>query len=98
MLQSLAPLERPTAERVYACNQPRRAPETTHAFGNQNRLVLQGLQAVPDDREIRAYDVAEASPASPGKPQIFHAANDPDRAVMVLAPDTSHGPQLRALN
>lgn len=61
-------------------------------------IDLQGLQAVPDDREIRAYDVADAAPAGPGKPLIFHAANDPDRAIMVLAPDLAEGPRFHELN
>jgi len=61
-------------------------------------IDLKGLQAVPDDREIRAYDVAESEPAIPGKPQVLHAANDPQRAVMVLASDTAEGPHIRDLN
>jgi hypothetical protein len=61
-------------------------------------IDLTGLQAVPADREIKAYDIAEAAPAGRGKPQIFHAANDPGRAVLVLAPDTAEGPQFRELN
>jgi len=61
-------------------------------------IDLKGLQAVPDEREIRAYDVADAGPAAPGKPQVFHAANDPERAIMVLSPDTADGPRIRELN
>jgi hypothetical protein len=61
-------------------------------------IDLKGLQAVPDEREIRAYDVADAEPAAPGKPQVFHAANDPERAIMVLAPDTVDGPRFRELH
>ena len=61
-------------------------------------IDLKGLDAVPDDREIRAYDVADAAPATPGKPLVLHAANDPDRAIMVLAPDTSGNPRFRELN
>ena len=61
-------------------------------------IDLQGLEAVPDDREIRAYDVADAAPAAPGRPLVLHAANDPDRAILVLSPDASAGPRFRELN
>ena len=61
-------------------------------------IDLQGLDAVPDEREIRAYDVADAAPAGPGRPLVLHAANQPDRAIMVLAPDTAGNPRFRELN
>jgi hypothetical protein len=61
-------------------------------------IDLQGLEAVPDDREIRAYDVADAAPAAPGQPLVLHAATDPDRAILVLSPDASAGPRFRDLN
>lgn len=61
-------------------------------------IDLKGLTAIPADREIRAYDVADASPAEPGKPLVLHAANEPDRAVLVLGPDTADGPRFRELN
>lgn len=60
-------------------------------------IDLKGLQAVPNDREIRAYDIADAEPAAPGKPLVLHAANNPERAVLVLSPDTSDGPRFREL-
>ncbi len=61
-------------------------------------IDLQGLEAVPADREIRAFDVADSGPAAPGQPRVFHAANDPDRALLVMAPDTVDGPRFRELN
>ena len=61
-------------------------------------IDLKGLDAVPDDREIRAYDVADAAPATPGNPLVLHAANEPDRAIMVLAPNASGTPRFRELN
>ena len=61
-------------------------------------IDLKGLDAVPDDREIRAYDVAEAGPVTPGKPLVLHAANDPERAILVLAPGTSGTPRVHELN
>lgn len=61
-------------------------------------IDLKGLDAVPDEREIRAYDVADAAPATPGNPLVLHAANDPDRAIMVLAPNASGTPRFRELN
>ena len=61
-------------------------------------IDLKGLDAVPDDREIRAYDVADASPASFGKPLVLHAASDPGRAIMVLAPTATGTPRFRDLN
>lgn len=60
-------------------------------------IDLQGLQAMPADREIRAFDVADSGPAAPGQPRVFHAANDPDRALLVMAPDTTDGPRFREL-
>lgn len=61
-------------------------------------IDLKGLDAVPDDREIRAYDVADAQPVMPGRPLVLHAANQPDRAILVLAPDTAGYPRFRELN
>lgn len=61
-------------------------------------IDLQGLPAVPDELEIRAYHVAEAAPVEPGKPQVLHAANDPGRAIMVLAPGNgAAGPRIREI-
>jgi hypothetical protein len=62
-------------------------------------IDLKGLAAVPDDREIRAYDVADAAPVQPGRPQVLHAANDPERAIMVLAPGAAaSGPRIREIH
>ena len=60
-------------------------------------IELENLDAVPDEREIRAFDVASAEPSAPGEPQIFYAAADPSRAVMVLSRDATNQPLLRAL-
>lgn len=62
-------------------------------------IDLKGLAPVPDEREIRAYDVADAAPVEPGRPQVLHAANDPGRAIMVLAPGTAaSGPRIREIH
>ncbi|MDB6136454.1 MAG: hypothetical protein JWM59_4697 [Verrucomicrobiales bacterium] len=47
-------------------------------------IDLEGLQPVPDDREIRAFDLASAEPPAPGQPQVFYSASGPDRAKPVL--------------
>ena len=60
-------------------------------------IELENLEAVPDDREIRAFDVASAEPAAPGEPQIFYAAANPERAVLVLSRDATNQPLLRAV-
>ena len=61
-------------------------------------IDLKGLEAVPDDREIRAFDVADADAPTPGQPLVLHAANDPARAVLVLAPAASGKSRFRELN
>ena len=61
-------------------------------------IDLAGLQAVPDSREIRAFDLASAEPAVPGRPAVYFAVSDPDRPVLVMNPDTANGPALRELH
>ncbi|MES2708848.1 MAG: hypothetical protein V4726_19795 [Verrucomicrobiota bacterium] len=60
-------------------------------------IDLQGLQPVPNDREIRAFDLASSEPAEPGQPQVFYAASAPDRAAVVLTSGTGQAPRLREL-
>ena len=71
-----------------------------HAFYSEAAeatvIDLEGLEPVPDGREIRAYAVAEAGPAVPGRGQLFHAANG-GRAVLALVGEGAEGPRWRAL-
>lgn len=60
-------------------------------------IDLQGLDAVPDEREIRAFDIASAEPAEPGMPRTFYAAAQPDRAVAVLTSSPAGRPLVRDL-
>lgn len=83
--------------RVYAPDPNVVAKAFYSAEAEATVIDLQGLQAMPADREIRAFDVADTGPAAPGKPRVFHAANNPDRALLVMAPDTSDGPRFRVL-
>lgn len=55
-------------------------------------IDLQNLDAVPDDHQIKAFDVASAEPAAPGMPRVFYAANDASRPVFVLSKDGSETP------
>ena len=57
-------------------------------------IDLQNLDAVPDDREIKAFDVASVEPAAPGMPQVFYAANDASRPVLVLSKDGRETPRV----
>ncbi len=61
-------------------------------------IDLKGLEAVPDDHEVRAYDVADASPASPGRPLVLHAAAQPGRAILVVTAEPGQGPRFHELN
>src|SRR5204862_1965431 len=47
-------------------------------------IDLQHLTPVPNDREIKAFDVASSGPSIPGEPMVFVAANDANRVVFVL--------------
>lgn len=55
-------------------------------------IDLQNLEAVPDEREIKAFDVASADPPAPGMPQVLYAANNPARPVLVLSKDGREAP------
>ncbi len=57
-------------------------------------IDLQNLDAVPDNHEVRAFDVASAEPAEPGSPQVFYAANDTSRPVLVLSKDGRESPRV----
>lgn len=57
-------------------------------------IDLQNLDAVPDNHEVRAFDVASAEPAEPGSPQVFYAANDISRPVLVLSKDGREAPRV----
>ncbi len=87
-----------TAARAYAPDPKVIASAFFSEEAQATVIDLKGLEAVPDEREIRAYDVADAAPAMPGRPLVLHAANQPDRAVLVLAPDLGGNPRVRALN
>ena len=57
-------------------------------------IDLQNLDAVPDDREIKAFDVASTEPPAPGMPQVLYAANDASRPVLVLSKDGRETPRV----
>lgn len=57
-------------------------------------IDLQNLDAVPDEHQIKAYDVASAEPPAPGMPQVFYAANDTGRAVFVLSKNGRETPRV----
>lgn len=57
-------------------------------------IDLQNLDAVPDERDIKAFDVASAEPSAPGMPQVLYAANDASRAVLVLSKDGRETPRV----
>ncbi len=61
-------------------------------------IDLQNLDAVPDNHEVRAFDVASAEPAEPGNPQVFFAANDASRPVLVLSKDGREIPRVTVVH
>ena len=61
-------------------------------------IDLQNLDAVPDDREIKAFDVASAEPPPPGMPQVLYAANDASRPVLVLGKDGRETPRVSVVH
>lgn len=60
-------------------------------------IDLQNLEAVPDDHEIRAFDVASSNPGNPGEPLIFYAASDETRPVLVLSKDSRDTPRVTTI-
>lgn len=61
-------------------------------------IDLQGLTPVPDDQEIRAFDLASSGPTAPGQPQVFYAATDPGRAVLAVSSGADEAPRMKALH
>lgn len=61
-------------------------------------IDLQNLDALPDQREIRAFDVATAPPPAPGKPTVLYAASGDTRPVLVLSEDADGQPRITALH
>ena len=53
---------------------------------------------VPDDREIKAFDVASADPPSPGELQVLYAAHDAARPVIVLRLDSAQKPKVNLIH
>lgn len=49
---------------------------------------------VPDNQEIKAFDVASSNPSAAGEPQVFYAAHDSARALMVLSLDGAQKPRV----
>ena len=60
-------------------------------------IDLQNLEALPNDREVRAFDIASSEPAAPGSPQILFAAARPEQPVMVLNLDSRETPRISVL-
>ena len=60
-------------------------------------IDLQNLDAVPDDRDIKAFDVASAGPARHGEPLVLHSASDTSKPVLVLSRDGADRPRVTAI-
>lgn len=60
-------------------------------------IDLKGLEPLPADRMVRAYDVASADNAEPGEPQVLVSNAEPDRVVMVLNAD-GRAPKISVLH
>jgi len=56
------------------------------------------LTAIPDAREIKAFNVASTGAVVPGATQRFYAANDPDKLLFVLHAADDGGPQIREVH
>ena len=61
-------------------------------------INLTGLAAIPDAREINAFNVASTVAAAPGATQRFYAANDPEKLLFVLYANDDGGPQIREVH
>lgn len=60
-------------------------------------IDLSNLDPVPDDQEIRAFELSSAEPPEPGEPVIFYAASDRSRPVAVLSKDSRDTPRITAV-
>jgi hypothetical protein len=60
-------------------------------------IDLQHLAPVPNEREIKAFDVASSGPSIPGQPTVFVASNDPKRVVFVLSKDGIGAPRVASI-
>ena len=61
-------------------------------------INLTGLTAIPDAREIKAFNVASTGVVAPGATQRFYAANDPGKLLFVLHATDDGGPQIREVH
>lgn len=62
-------------------------------------IDLQNLDDVPDEREIKAFDVASVEqPAAAGQELVLYAASDRARPVLVLSKDARDIPLLTAVH
>lgn len=60
-------------------------------------INLDGLDAIPDTQEIKAFNVVSSNSAGPGAPQQFFAANDPSKLVFVLFSGDSQAPKIHVV-
>lgn len=97
-LQSDGSSKRNGTARVYAPDSRVTASAYYSESAEATVIELQGLEAVPDDREIRAYDLAGSDVVTPGAPRVFHAANNPGKARLVLSPDGAGSPRIHELD
>jgi hypothetical protein len=65
---------------------------------NATIIELQGLEAIPDETEVKAFNVASSEPGGPGEPQRFFAASDPQRLVFMLWPGREGAPNIREIH
>ncbi len=61
-------------------------------------IDLQNLAPLPNDREIRAFDVASADPALPGEPVFYYAATNASQVLFVRSTDASNHPLITAVH
>lgn len=86
----------PAADLLVQAYTPDASITATAYYSEEAEATVIDLQnvTVPDDREIKAFDVASAEPPAPGEPQILFAANDSSRPVMVLSLDNAQKPKV----
>lgn len=74
-----------------------KATLTTNAYATV--IHLDGLEPIPDNQEIKAFNVAAtpADQALPGQPQQYFAANDPKKLLFILFPSQNEGPNIHVI-
>ncbi len=88
----------PSSQTTVYAPDPRVKVDTYYSESAQATVIeLQNLDALPSERNVRAFDIADAEPAAPGTPQPLYTTSDRANPVFIVSKDGAEKPRIELL-